>query len=149
MTLRVGDSEPVPVLDVSGPVLFWPPLTGASAEEIIPLLSRSATAEFSMVGGWGDDAFAPSLTTRDLTISAPVRPAWWGRLRCRLTRRDPGTYVMLRAQVVTRSRTGQYDSDGQTLTVGFEVVGPVEVGAQPASRLEARWHRLCAALGRP
>lgn len=74
----------------------------------------------------------------------PCEPAWWGRLKHRLLRTDPGSYVAFQG-----TATPSIDSNMDGVVGGsLKYLGPVTFSPPPMSRLERVWNRICTRIKR-
>ena len=136
--LYVGDVPVGQVFDIKGPRMA----EAQTEDEYISTLLTSASVTFDMLGAV-ETPFSFDDNVRSLVIEAPVRPAWWGRVKERMLRARPRVYTVARTHA--RLRGSSTDSMGaQTLT--FVVTGPVEGDIPPTSRLERIWARICSSL---
>jgi hypothetical protein len=149
--LYVGGQRIGGVVDVHGPEISQYPFMPVGEDAYaIPTLASAGTVKIDM--GAVDWPAALGLVAgadvRPLVIRAPVHPAWWVRLRNRLTRRDPGTYELIRGSARVTKVTSYVGSESVESVVEMQITSPIEAGVQPESRIETQWRRLCSLFRR-
>lgn len=114
----------------------------ANARYLTGLRDISGTFSGLLDGDGSTRLFADPPEETELNLYAHARPAWWGRLKHWLLREPWPEYVVSSGRV----RWTTIEAVDGTVEGSFYYVGPVTLHAQPVSRLERFWGRVCHPL---